>query len=174
MGARLQGQGVRAEEGELLRQRQLRVRHPGAYRSGHQVRPQHWYLRHGLLRCPGKARHERASQAEEDWSRRLSPPPHQGGRPEVVPAEVRRSHPVRQEAALRAPTRTRVLPSTICASAHAAINNLCKRARARTTANNLLVLCLTRFNILQKRKHFPKKKKNLFPPKKKKKKKKKK
>jgi hypothetical protein len=30
--------------------RQLRIRHPGAHRPGHQVRPLHGYLRHGLLR----------------------------------------------------------------------------------------------------------------------------
>merc|ERR1712228_736948 len=116
-----------------------------------------------------------ASQAEEDWSRRLSPPPHQGGRPEVVPAEVRRCHPVRQEAALRAPTRPRVLPSTICASAHAAINNLCKRARARAHNREQPPRALLNpLQHLEKKKIFSKKKKKPFPPKKKKKKKKKK
>ena len=36
--------------------RQLRIRYRGAHRSGYQVRSLHWYLRHGLLRCPGQTR----------------------------------------------------------------------------------------------------------------------
>ena len=32
--------------------RKLRIRYPGAHRSWYEVRPLHWYLRHGLLRCP--------------------------------------------------------------------------------------------------------------------------
>lgn len=44
------GSGVRAEEEQLLRHGELRLRHPGAHRSGHQVRPEHRDLRTGLLR----------------------------------------------------------------------------------------------------------------------------
>merc|ERR1712228_869651 len=92
--------------------------------------------------------------------------------PTASPRRTPRSGSSRSTTASSCPARSST--KSAHARARAAINNLCKRARARTTASNLLVLCLTRFNILQKRKHFPKKKKNLFPPKKKKKKKKKK
>ena len=41
----------------------------------------------------GKARHERPSQAPQDWEGRLPPQADQGGRHEVVPDQVRRHHP---------------------------------------------------------------------------------
>lgn len=44
------GAWVWIEKEQLLRHRKLWLRHSGAHRSGHQVRPQHWYLRTGLLR----------------------------------------------------------------------------------------------------------------------------
>merc|ERR1712096_590742 len=52
---------------------------------GYQVRPQHWYLRYGLLCCPGSPWHECPAQAPQGWPRWIPSPPDQGGRNEVVP-----------------------------------------------------------------------------------------
>jgi hypothetical protein len=39
-----------------INNRQLRFRYRRTHRSRHQVRHQHWYFRHGLLRCPRPCR----------------------------------------------------------------------------------------------------------------------
>merc|ERR1712216_70658 len=41
---------LRAAQGKLQRHGNVRVWHPGAHRLGNQVRPEHGYLWHGLLR----------------------------------------------------------------------------------------------------------------------------
>jgi hypothetical protein len=72
--------------------RKLRIRHPGAHRSGHQVRPLHGYLRHGLLRGPEEAWKQSGTQKTlqiHDWSQAQN---FEGGRDGVVQEEVRWGH----------------------------------------------------------------------------------
>lgn len=42
--------------------RKLRIRYSRAHRSWYEVRPLHWYLRYGLLRCPEAPRKQSWSQ----------------------------------------------------------------------------------------------------------------
>ena len=68
----------------------FQILHSGAHRLGHQVRPWHRYLRHGLLRAPLPARQPceepqveggkggLCSQAEEGQSRQSFKEPHSG------------------------------------------------------------------------------------------------
>merc|ERR1712098_237408 len=73
---------------QLLRYRKLWLRHPGAHRSGHQVRPQHRHLRTGLLRGPGKTRLQHRRQEAETRPHRLQTPHPQRGVHALVPAEI--------------------------------------------------------------------------------------
>merc|ERR550525_1205790 len=84
-------------ERELLRERELWFRYPGAHRPWHQVRPEHWHLRHGLLHGDGQAWHECSSQASQDRQGWLPSQAEQGGCYEVVPDQVRRYYPQQQE-----------------------------------------------------------------------------
>mmetsp|Transcript_3556 Transcript_3556/g.11513 ORF Transcript_3556/g.11513 Transcript_3556/m.11513 type:complete len:222 (+) Transcript_3556:235-900(+) len=93
VGARPQGEGVRAAEEEFLADGQLWLWHHGAHRPRAQVQPQHWHLWHGLLRRDEaggrRSRCEAARQAHQDW---LPAQVHQGGDAEVVCRQVR-GHP---------------------------------------------------------------------------------